>query len=949
MLSHLRHTSTEWVLLALFTLAGLIPHVSSDVSSDPSPHVPSDPIPDPLKIPLKIGLVWDYTQSEGPPYAAVYSLQAAVRYVNSRDDILNGTFVSIVKQDTTVNDEPNPAQAIKAAYNVSTSGVIAVIGPETTDEAVYAALVTSGFKIPTCFTLVGGTQFSDRATYANTFRMTRTVRDVGIYLVQYVMAMGWNRVAYLHSAQLYGTAYIQPIVNAAANQNVTLLAQSSFNTGVAADDDAALALVRQSDARIIIVTGTDIETTLLWTKAHRAGLVTPDHVWVTSNGIIDAASADSPYFNISIRNVLGKEEAANNAVVSVVITDMDQTTDAYKTYLDNFWQVYTNTTDTALDEWYYYSQDMIWDCAMSVFYGYDAYLKNNNLSATLLSDPDFTKEEMKGFSDISNFNTSIQGLTGPYNFDSNGDIMYEHVQIQLQSSELNYPVVADFLPTGLVLYPENFLFYGGSKTVPLDFPPLVRLNPVWKTGEGAGFAFLSALLLSTNIASLIAVVHLRHKVAIKRASWKSLAMILVGLTVADVAPLLYIGELSTGVCVLQPFVLNVAFGLVFSNLMAKTFRVYKIFNNPRMMEKPMKDIHLLSYSAGLVGVELLISLIWVLASKPVPTDIMVSATESVLTCVSPNAKVQRVMTAISIAFNGLLLALTTLLSYKTRGVVSAFNETKWIGLSVYNLVAVCSLFLPLVYTTTFATMAFTLRSIGILLGTGVTQLCIFGPKFLQLYQDSQTHAHARKDTSAQISSMASSRANQSKMSLAQLPKGHRPKEGASSSGRKVGGFQIPRVPTLIIASGGSLFSFRNFITGKWAVTNVSACPGYLLLEDVDVEAEAAGNAKPGVVRVFRTDRATLRDEAGTVESRAASQAHMEKRAEPAAQASNSGPSTLTIGTVDGTVQLVLHAKDAKELAEFLHQSHGKKNQGATMSELRSGNANPVRTSQVDDV
>lgn len=108
---------------------------------------------------------------------------------------------------------------------------------------------------------------------------------------------------------------------------------------------------------------------------------------------------------------------------------------------------------------------------------------------------------------------------------------------------------------------------------------------------------------------------------------------------------------------------------------------------------------LLIHAFRVVLVELIISIIWVAHDTPTVRSFSITEFEHMLICESASTNFQKALTTTSMAFNGLLLLLTTILCWKTRDVNALYNETKWIGISVYNIVACCAVFLPLIYNS----------------------------------------------------------------------------------------------------------------------------------------------------------------------------------------------------------------------------------------------------------
>ncbi|KAJ3181209.1 hypothetical protein HDU87_001338 [Geranomyces variabilis] len=813
------------------------------------------------------------------------------------------------------------------------------------DQAIYTALVTGGFSIPNAFAEVGASNFEDRNQYPNTLRMVIGTGTLALRMMQYINAMGWSKLAYIYSAQDLGSSYVPSVIATGRTFGMEFLTQQTFNANgdlAESDLDSVIDSIKSSNARIIVVTADEFETTALWLRAHAAGIVTADYVWVTVNGIIDFAIGDfySQYAGQSVNDTLGSAIANNNGVQLQMFIGASEDTPEYLQFISYYQSMLTTAElatvipnddgsppdpETAIfpirDG--YPTEDRLWDCAMAIFYGFDQLLKSNSsLTATMLVNADYTPPKdpsvpynMAPFTNISIFNTNQQGLAGPYEWE-NGDFLNIITEIEVQvNGEVNelstdFPVIAKFVNETVVLVPSNFFFYGGSMKVPADLPPAERFNPEWKSLQGVLFSLIAALFLIVHFVWAGLVYIFRAKTIIKRASWFSLVLIALGLIMVDIAPLLYVGRLKNWTCVAQVFVLNMGFGLVFSNLMAKTWRVYRIFNNPKMVNRKISDAQVLSFTAGIAAIEIILSIVWMAVGQPVPTTLYLSEIQLVVVCQSSNSRVQETMQAICYGFNGVLLVLTTVLSYKTRKVLSDYNETKWIGLSVYNILAVSVLFIPLVYTTALASHAFMFRSIAILLGTGVTGASMFGPKIMILLRSEQKHLGAQEFayTKALMAKMdgAGSNAFVAKYESATTSDSH-------NTPRKIQALQLANVPVLLSGRGISSWLAR------WRVANLRSMPGCICIELLDDGTSAAK------IMAFRTDTAICRNVTTTSDDAGAAADLVtpdtgEKGTVPSVSRSPDGQTTLIIVTLDGTLELVVTAAAAVELCKHVSGS-----------------------------
>ncbi|KAI9008427.1 7 transmembrane sweet-taste receptor of 3 GCPR-domain-containing protein [Gaertneriomyces semiglobifer] len=891
---------------------------------------------------ITIGLIFSFSGEQNwdwVPDAALYSMSAAVRHANALE-IIPGANINLLAVDT----HSTPSSAVRAAYEVATAGAFAVVGPGDSHTAVYSSIVTGSFNLPTCVIGAGGTKFADRTTYPNVFRLVRGVGQTVIAVLQYIREMGWSRMGFLYSGGEMGTSHVDPLITYAQMLNIDVRVKASFNNdGHFGGEDSAIESLKSSNVRIIFVAGQDFECTRIWLKAYRAGLVTSDFVWVTTNDLnaFGAVGEEGPEYNLTatpgatnpnILSTLGRDIASNTGALFSSIPPANESSPAYLTYLDNYNALYDQEEG---DYWDYWDEDWIWDCAMAIFYGFGEFLSTNSLSASVLVNPNYNDPQFAAVTNLSIFNTSKIGMYGPYDF-VDGDFVYQRQEIINVDSR---NVVANFDPYTNVTVTEtevigtpvppinwtvsvnlnNQVFFGGrpGTDIPADHPSPNNLNPTWRSGQGAAFGAAAATLLATKVFLLAAVYRYRSKPVIHRASWKSLVMILMGLMLGDVAIFLYIGRLSAATCVAQPFLLNVAFGLVFSNIMAKTWRIYKIFNNHYKMSKPIQDIHLMLFSLVVVLVEILISIIWVAVSRPIETDIAVTELDFVRACVSPNGRIQSLMMGISLGFNGVLLVLTTILCYKTRSVASAYNETKWIGLSTYNIGAISALFLPLIFTTTFAGYAFILRSLLILLSTGVTEVLLFVPKLMQIVTPGDsTSAMVKK-----MFEMNDSSSNQAKVQIgAQTRTGLKDVFGSS---KHANSFIITNAAVLVSSTGGFWLSWA---LSRWEKCNVTVNPGHIVVEILPASQHAVSQFK-----VFRTEKVAVRNESQLTNSShpddpngtdaqssvALKTSHPSGAGGEETEKSVVAPTTIRVVTLDGTMDLLLTRQVAKDLTDLL--------------------------------
>ncbi|KAJ3189717.1 hypothetical protein HDU85_000001 [Gaertneriomyces sp. JEL0708] len=867
---------------------------------------PADPL-----VELKLGFPWPISKSPGWG-AQQMTVQAVVNMINSREDVLPGTHITLEKRDSWPSGVTGPwtvsqGEAIAAAYEISKAGVFAVVGDAASETTTYGALVTTGFNIPQCVPAVGAVELSNKQKYPHvspsplrgTVRCLTCIRTLqvlisydSIYLLcgtenhelRRALQLDQNRFSLqvkISPGTEYGSSYIRPITDGARANNIKILLNQEFYVGLGEPQDYQQPVrnLAESGARVFVVMGKGSEITPLYVEGMMGiklisafmMLTEQERSWLNEDVIVDS-------FGDEAEQVL-----RDMAAFYIWVESYD---DDPQPFLD-LENACADATLAAEYPNYTVNQCLIdltvADCVWALAWGMDQYLKENNLPASALVSPNYRSLPPVV---ISIFNSSHPAITGPsYTFDVNGDYTFERDSMWVQRHEtaeeydkgVENDIKVAIIDENMIVHDtgNKAVFFAGREDIPPDFAPSIAQNVEWNSALGGVFASLAVLFIVLGLVATAMIVFYRNEGVIKKASWKSLTLIALGTSIASISPLLYIGTPNKAMCVLQPIVLNVGFGLTFSNLLAKTWRVYKIFFNTKMMIAPINDVKLFYFSAGIVVIELIISIVWVTYDAPSVSIIKMTEVKHMLMCQSSDASFQKRMTAVSMAFNGVLLALTTYLSYQTRDVRAEYNESKWIGVSTYNMVAVSALFLPLVYNQDFIGYAFVLRSLGVILAVAVFQICIFGIKFMQLSKPAKEAQPFSQPAVLATANLGDWKVVPSNVESHELRR-------------------INKVPVLETASGRLMtLSFSFF--ARWKSANVIIFPDYLCLEFI------VADGQPARFKSFRTAGAyvNIRESGGSKNAEANDLTNM------------------TVITKDGTLDLMLPPVVAGDLQKWI--------------------------------
>jgi len=123
--------------------------------------------------------------------------------------------------------------------------------------------------------------------------------------------------------------------------------------------------------------------------------------------------------------------------------------------------------------------------------------------------------------------------------------------------------------------------------------------------------------------------------------------------------------------------------------------------------------------------------VWFFADPPIPSSQDIG--EGVeLYCSSKNRVFEKGITWTLFCINALLLVAGVFLAIKTRKVDSDFNESRYIGFAIYNVLIIGCVVIPLISIPdiTSTSAVFAILCLGIILTSAFTVMALFVPKIL---------------------------------------------------------------------------------------------------------------------------------------------------------------------------------------------------------------------------
>lgn len=255
------------------------------------------------------------------------------------------------------------------------------------------------------------------------------------------------------------------------------------------------------------------------------------------------------------------------------------------------------------------------------------------------------------------------------------------------------------------------------------------------------------------VVTMIAVYLYRNRAVFKRSSPLFCEFILFGILLINVAIIIYISYPSPFSCTFQFWALILGICIIFSSLLTKTYRIYKIFTDIRVRSKPLSNVVLLKYTATFLVIEIVLLAIHLIASEGDiytlqhdPSDY----TNAYMMCQPHNNVIDITITIILIILNAAIVFTTAVLAYLTRNAGSTYSESGYIAATIYVSLLIYVVSLPLYFTASqygknYIQNLLLVEGISIFLASASILTLLFLPKFIEMYR--VTHPESSTTTS----------------------------------------------------------------------------------------------------------------------------------------------------------------------------------------------------------
>ncbi|CAO2830716.1 unnamed protein product [Amaranthus hypochondriacus] len=373
---------------------------------------------------VNVGAIFSFNSTIGK--VAKIAIQAAMNDVNSSPEILHGTNLNISMWDSNDSGFLGAVEAM----TIIESGVVAIIGPQSSVVAHVVSQVAKGVQVPLLsFAATDPTlssleyPFFVRTTQNDLFQMAAIADIIDYY--------GWREVTAIYTDDDYGRNGISDLGDKLAAKRCTISYKARMSPQLSQEDirDVLYDVSLQESRILVLHTYNDYGLQVL-EVAKSLHMLEKGHVWIATNWLSDIMDTNSPLSQGTLDNIQG-------LLTLRVYTPDSQRKRNFVSRWRNLVRKENVSRSFGLNTYGLFAYDTVWILARAL----DAYFDqgrnisfSNNLLLSELKDKNLHFDEMNRFDGgeilLSHIrNTKITGLTGRIQYDSDRNLIHPAFQI----------------------------------------------------------------------------------------------------------------------------------------------------------------------------------------------------------------------------------------------------------------------------------------------------------------------------------------------------------------------------------------------------------------------------------------------------------------------------------------------------------------------------------------
>ncbi|KAM9996858.1 hypothetical protein ACTFIZ_001804 [Dictyostelium cf. discoideum] len=287
----------------------------------------------------------------------------------------------------------------------------------------------------------------------------------------------------------------------------------------------------------------------------------------------------------------------------------------------------------------------------------------------------------------------------------------------------------------------------GTYTIPIEFVD-------YSSSMKLGITVTSSICIFLCIISIIIVLIFRTARIIKSASPAFLFLILIGCILIFIGCIIFSQSPNEGTCRARVWLLSVGYTIFLGSLLVKNWRIWLLFDNPKLKKRSITNWKLYPWVAGILAADVLILAFWqglgnIRSESRIGID---SLTKYQYSNVCSSDDQGSIALYILLVFHGIKLLVACFISFKIKVVdIDEFNESKPIASSVYIITFCLFIVIPLMVSPQSVASQVTTICVCAIVTTLISIILLFGSKFYKMITQgaalNQTFASNSKSSS----------------------------------------------------------------------------------------------------------------------------------------------------------------------------------------------------------
>ncbi|XP_031566705.1 gamma-aminobutyric acid type B receptor subunit 2-like isoform X2 [Actinia tenebrosa] len=667
-------------------------------------------------------------------------LRMALEEINQRSDILAGYELKLYFNDT----KCSPGYGSRVLFDMidSQPNKVAVLGPGCSSVSERLVDVSSTWNI-IMVTYIKSTFSATQNAKRNFFTTMTSDGSLNDACVALMMKFQWRRVALIRQQGIVYSRAFNDLQEKLKKSGIQVITSETFSDKSAEH----LEEIKAKQARIIVGKFNQKHARQVFCQAYKLRQYGQQYAWILLDGY------DDDWWKKEDKDVPCTQQELQKGFEGVIIlTNLGIRLDRHTSTISGmtsqeFIQKYEAESKQSANEGQAgqagFAYDAAWALALAL-----------NQSETVLSKRNeslgnFTYEKSKIANTIKDSLLGIhfEGVTGLINFTSNGErIGYIGIN-QIQGGERKLASV--YTAHNQTLLTMNPGFSWSNKNPPLDHPQVRIIFMAISPALYGVMATISVICIMVAVGFLVFNIKFSHCKYLKMSSprlndailvgciFMYLSVFLLGLD-GSAVPSAHVG----GICQVRVWFACLGFTIAFGAMFAKTWRVYVIFTNAKLRKKVIHDEKLFLMVGALLFVDIIVLGLWS-GLDPLQRKIE----NGTLKHGSDMDELQQweqcectyfnIWRGIIYSSKGLLLVFGLFLAWETRHVnIPALNDSHYICMSVYNVVLLTAIGVPLTFVIrNNQNASFALAAVVVLYCTTVTMCLVFIPKLIAVKRD----------------------------------------------------------------------------------------------------------------------------------------------------------------------------------------------------------------------